>query len=77
MRFAFTGREIAYVYTKAPNRGTAAVSIDGIPRASLSLKSSNVEWRQQTVYTNLSEGRHELEIRVIDGYVDVDALLVR
>ena len=77
VRLAFTGREIAYVYTKAPNRGTASVLIDGVPRGNLLLKSPNVEWRQQTVYTNLGEGKHELEIRVVDGYVDVDALLVK
>ena len=63
--------------SKAPNRGTAAVSIDGVPRVNLPLKSANVEWRRQTVYSGLGEGRHEIEIRVIDGYVDVDALLVR
>ncbi len=77
VRFAFTGQELVYVYTKAPNRGTAAVSIDGTPRGNLSLKSPDVEWRQQTVYSNLGEGMHEVEIRVIDGYVDVDALLAR
>ena len=77
VRFAFVGSEIAYVYTKAPNRGTAAVLIDGAPRGNLSLNSPQIEWRQQTVYAGLGEGRHELEIRVIDGYVDVDALLVR
>jgi hypothetical protein len=77
VRFAFTGHELVYVYTKAPNRGTAAVSVDGVPRGKLSLKSPNVEWRQQTVFNGLGDGRHELEILVINGYVDVDALLVR
>ena len=76
-RFVFTGREVTYIYTKASNRGTAAILIDGIARGKLNLKSENVEWRQQTVYSGLGEGRHELEIRVIEGYVDLDALVVR
>lgn len=77
VRFAFTGREVTYFYTKASNRGTAAILIDGIARGNLNLKSENVEWRQQTVYSGLGEGRHELEIRVIEGYVDLDALVVK
>ena len=77
VRFSFIGHEVAFVYTKAPNRGTAAVNIDGAPRENLSLHSSNVEWRQQTVYRGLGEGRHDFEIRVLDGYVDLDSLLVK
>ena len=68
---------MTYVYTKAPNRGSAAVMIDGIARPNLALRSATVEWQKQTVYAGLGEGRHEIEIRVVDGYVDIDALLAR
>jgi len=76
-RLAFTGSSITYLYTQAPNRGKAAITLDGVAQAMLDLHSPDVRWQQQKVYAGLSAGPHQLEIRVLDGYIDIDALLVR
>ena len=84
-RFAFQGNEVRWVYTKAFNRGMAAVAIDGRRRATIDLYSAEIEWRAGTTFSGLGEGPHELEVRVLgiknpaasDRFVDVDLLVVK
>jgi hypothetical protein len=81
-RFVFEGRELQYVYTKAPNRGMALVTIDGIPRGTLDLYAPQIVWQVHTVFGGLPPGPHQAEIRVLGrhnsassgDFVDIDAL---
>lgn len=84
LRFFFSGRSLTYVYTKARNRGTAEVLIDGQVRSSIDLFSPDTQWQSQTVFGGLEPGPHILEVRVsgqknpasVDYFVDVDRLIV-
>ncbi len=76
-RFRFFGHELTYVFTKAPNRGRAEVAIDGVSRGELVMNSAKVEWQSQTTFKGLGDGWHEIEIRVVQGYADIDALVAK
>jgi glycosyltransferase involved in cell wall biosynthesis len=85
IRFAFEGQELTYVFTRASNRGTAAVSIDGAAKGTIDLYSVEPEWQSSARYTGLGEGRHLLVIRATGerraastgNFVDLDALRVK
>jgi hypothetical protein len=85
IKFSFEGTGVTYVYTKALNRGLAAVFIDGERKAIIDLYSQEIEWQSNTTFEGLKPGRHNIEIRVTGqhnpassaSFVDVDALLVR
>jgi hypothetical protein len=84
-RFTFTGAELVYFYTKAPNRGMALVTIDGSPRGTVDLFDPQIVWRAHTAFGGLKAGSHSIEIRVLGRHradssgnvVDIDALLSR
>jgi hypothetical protein len=84
IRFAFEGAELTYVFTKAVNRGIAAITIDGIDQGSVDLYSVKPKW-QSSVHFTPGPGRHLLVIRVtgrsrpaaIGKFVDLDALQVK
>ncbi len=84
LRFTFQGSEVTWVYTKAANRGIAAVSIDGNSVAEVDLYSPSTQWQQKFNFTGFT-GEHVIEIRVLSRknphsagrYVDVDGLHVR
>ena len=84
IRFAFEGSELTYVFTRAANRGIAAVTIDGAAKGTIDLYSVDPEWQSSAVFTGLGAGRHLLVIRVTGEsragstgkYVDLDALKV-
>jgi hypothetical protein len=79
----FSSDQITYVYTKAANRGIAAVIIDGFDQGYLDLYSSTAQWQQSTTYY-LAPGIHTIHISVTgqknpsatDSYVDLDYLIV-
>ena len=83
--FAFQGSAVSYVFTKAPNRGIASVSIDGIPKGQYDLYSAGIHWQSRLTFDGLGPGRHVLEVRVTGerrraaqgAFVDLDALEVR
>ncbi len=85
VRFAFEGSTLEYVFTKAPNRGIAAITIDGIDKGRVDLYSPTVEWQSRARYELLGPGRHVLVIRVTGEshpgasgkFVDVDCLRVQ
>ncbi|MGH3037239.1 MAG: hypothetical protein ACRDMU_08655 [Gaiellaceae bacterium] len=75
----FTGQYVAWV---APGReaegdGDALVSIDTIPAASVFLP--DFSGRRQIVFerTFTSAGMHTIEIKVVDGTVPIDGIIVR
>ena len=84
-RFSFEGTELQYVYTNAPNRGMALVTIDGSPRGTLDLYAPQIVWQVRAVFGGLEAGPHQVEIQVLGrhdsassgDFVDVDALVGR
>jgi hypothetical protein len=81
-RFSFEGTELRYWYTKAFNRGLAAVFVDGISKGTVDLYSPTIEWQSSSLFAGLTPGRHTVEIRATgrhdpasaDTYIDIDAL---
>ena len=84
-RYSFEGTELQYVYTKAPNRGMALVTIDGRLRREVDLYGPQIVWQVREVFGGLSAGRHEVEVQVLGrhnadsagNFVDVDAFASR
>jgi len=84
-RFSFEGTELRYWYTKAFNRGLAAISIDGVSKAVIDLYSPTIEWQSSSLFAGLPRGRHVVEIHATgrhdpsstDAYIDIDALDAR
>jgi hypothetical protein len=80
----FQGSELTYVFTKAPNRGIAAVSVDGVDVGTIDLYAPEVEWQARQKVCCKAAGKHEVTIRVTgtanahsEGrFVDVDSLQV-
>ena len=83
--FPFTGTDIVYIYTKAPNRGIAEIVLDEMIQGGLDLYSSSVEWKSTYQIRSSGTGAHTLKIRVTgrknsaatDSYVDIDGFVVR
>ena len=83
--FAFEGTAITYVFTKAPNRGIAGVTIDGVSKGTFDLYSATVQWRSRLTFDGLGAGRHVFALHVTGrsrsgaegAFVDLDALEVR
>jgi len=83
-RFSFEGTEFQYIYTKAPNRGMALVSIDGISQT-IDLYDPQPVWQVRTVFGGLKPGPHVAEVRVLGrrnsassgNFIDIDALVGR
>jgi hypothetical protein len=82
-QFSFVGTELQYVYTKAPNRGMALVTIDGSPRGAIDLYSPDIVWQVRTVFGGLPAEPHRIEIQVLGrhdsassgAFIDIDALV--
>ena len=81
---AFEGSDLIYVFTRAPNRGIAAIDIDGKDQSPIDLYSPAVQWQFRQRICCTTPGRHVLTIRVTDRtnpkssghYVDLDSLEV-
>jgi len=84
VRFAFQGSSLAYVYTRAANRGRADIAIDGVRSAILDLYSPKPQWQSRTIF-KLGAGRHVAVITILpdknpkssDRFIDVDAFEVQ
>jgi hypothetical protein len=84
-RLLFKGQEITYVYSKAFNRGIAAIKIDGADRGVIDLYSPKIGWQSRAVFNGLAPGNHIFEVAATgrkddaatDRVVDIDALIVR
>jgi hypothetical protein len=81
---AFAGSGITYVFTKAVNRGVAAVVIDGTEVARIDQYSRATAWSSRQTFDALSAGTHSFEVRVTGEknprssgtYVDLDQIIV-
>jgi len=84
-RFEFEGVEVSWVYTKAPNRGMAAVSVDGEEEQTVDMYSPGIRWQSRTTLSGLGNSEHVLEVRVLEDkhpdathrFVDVDQIIVK
>jgi hypothetical protein len=82
--FAFEGNAFVYMYTKAPNRGLAAITIDGVSKGTIDLYAPTVEWQASSRFCCLGSGKHVVVIRVAEQksagstgqFVDVDGFRV-
>jgi hypothetical protein len=85
IRFKFEGGDLTYLFTRAPNRGVASVSIDGVSKGAVDLYSADVQWQSRARFNYLGPGRHLLVIRVTGqsrpaakgNFVDLDAFEVQ
>jgi hypothetical protein len=74
----FTNRFI-YMFTRANNRGKAAITIDGVNKGYIDLYSASTQWQYAAVY-NLGFGTHDINVSVSGQknsssngiYVDLD-----
>jgi hypothetical protein len=82
--FSFTGRDVAWVTTKGPNRGKAEVWVDGVKVKSVDLYSSTTQARRTMFVQHWPDsGPHTVEVRVLGTKnatstgtrVDVDAFV--
>jgi hypothetical protein len=84
VRFAFEGKALRWVFTRAHNRGIAEIAIDGASQGTVDLYSPDVIWQSQQRFCCFAPGRHQAMIRVLGQhspgssgqYVDVDAIFV-
>jgi exopolysaccharide biosynthesis protein len=75
--YSFTGSQVAWYAAKGPTRGSATVYIDGVARATVSLRASVLQPRRVVyAYAWTRVGRHRIVIRVLGTWghpwVDVD-----
>jgi hypothetical protein len=82
---SFTGRNVAFVSTRGPDRGIAQVWLDGTNVGTLDLYATTIQTRQLVYQAGFAgSGPHTLEIRVTGtraasstgNWVDVDAFAV-
>jgi hypothetical protein len=84
INLAFEGDAITYVFTRAFNRGIAAVEIDGVSQPPVDLYAPQIEWQQSQRFVMPHPGRHTIRIRVTGqrrkesegSFIDIDALLI-
>jgi hypothetical protein len=61
----FDGSAVAWVFTRAYNRGLARVSIDGRESAIVNLYSSEIEWRREKRFPTVGPGPHVLRVEIL------------
>ena len=79
VRFTFQGDKLTYYFTKAFNRGKAAIEIDGAPRSIVDLHSETTEWQAHVTFDHLGPGPHTIVLRhagPATSYIDVDQFVV-
>jgi hypothetical protein len=82
---AMQGPEVIWVYTAAPNRGIATVTIDGVDRGTLDQYSPSIQWQRRYSLQMSDNGPHLLVIRATGTsrpeasghYIDVDSFEVK
>ena len=79
--FAFTGSRVAWIATRAANRGRAEIAIDGVPLTTVDLDNAATQYRRLVFEHGWpSSGAHTMRITVLGTaghpYVDIDGLVV-
>jgi hypothetical protein len=83
--FSFRGSQVIWSFTRAPNRGIASVSIDGVDRGMFDLYSPQIQWRSNQSFPLKDAGPHRLVIRATGDahpaaegrFVDIDSFEVK
>src|ERR671920_167883 len=85
-QFTFTGHDVAWVTTKAPDRGKATVSVDGVAVKTVDLYASTAQFKKMVFsQSNLDPTvSHTIAVQVLgtknsassDTRVDIDAFVV-
>ncbi|MCY7417599.1 MAG: hypothetical protein LH650_03720, partial [Chloroflexi bacterium] len=84
VHFRFDGTQIALVTARGPGRGRVAITIDGVPTATVDLGSTTRASRLVVFRKQLPAGRHTIEVRTMGtvhtprtgARVDIDGFLV-
>jgi hypothetical protein len=84
INLAFEGDAITYLFTRAFNRGIAAVEIDGVKQPPVDLYAAQVQWQQSQRFVLARAGRHTIRILVTGrrrpesqgDFIDIDAFLI-
>jgi glycosyltransferase involved in cell wall biosynthesis len=84
VEIVFEGKALTYAYTKAPNRGIASVTVDGVDQGSVDLYSPQIEWQSHTRFCCFDSGRHVAVIRLTGRadpkstgtFIDLDSFTV-
>lgn len=82
--FAFRGTALTYVFTKAPNRGVATVTIDEKDPSTVDLYSPEIRWQARQRFCCFGPGRHFVVIGVTGRshpkstgrFIDLDSFVV-
>src|SRR5262249_20567113 len=64
---AFEGTALTYIFTRAPNRGIADVTIDGADWGTVDLYSPGIAWQSKVRLCCSASGKHVVAIRVTEG----------
>src|SRR5207244_2802073 len=62
--FSFTGTSVTWLARKGPDRGRAAVTIDGVSKGTVDLYSADVTSAAK-IYAGLANRRHTIVVRVL------------
>jgi hypothetical protein len=84
VEIAFQGKALVYTYTKAPNRGIASLTVDGVEQGPVDLYAGKIEWQSSTRFCCFAPGRHLAVLRVTGQrnpqssgkFVDLDSFSV-
>lgn len=75
--FSFTGRLVTFISDAAPNRGRAALYIDGKYQTTITLTSPTTMNRLLAWHSGyLTDTSHVFTVKVVSGHIHVDAFLV-
>jgi len=77
--FTFDGTKFVLTYTRAPNRGSIGVFVDGIKIATLNATGA-LQFKKTYTSPGFSSGVHVVQFKHADGggaYIDVDALEIQ
>lgn len=85
VRFTFNGDSIVWTYSKAYNRGIAAVTVDGFDWGTYSLYSQDIYRNLGYIFDGLGSGTHVININVTgdkdgfstDTFIGIDSFIVQ
>ena len=80
----FEGSALFYLYTRAPNRGIAAVTVDGRSLGTVDLYSPDIHWQARKKFCCFGPGKHVAVVEVTGRhnprssgrFVDIDSFFV-
>ena len=81
---AFEGSALFYLYTQAPNRGIASVTVDGKQQGTIDLYSPRIRWQVRRKFCCFGPGKHLAVVKVTGRhnpkatgrFVDIDSFFV-